>query len=81
MALYSGSGGTMGEEGCNMVRAASCLLASDGSDSGFVALYVDSVMYVVTPDQARVVEKAGACTVMALECVPADIRAQATTRR
>jgi len=32
-------------------------------------------MDVVTPDQARVAEDAGACAVMALERVPADIRA------
>jgi pyridoxal 5'-phosphate synthase pdxS subunit len=33
------------------------------------------IMDVVTPDQARVAEDAGACAVMALERVPADIRA------
>jgi pyridoxal 5'-phosphate synthase pdxS subunit len=32
------------------------------------------IMDVVTPDQARVAEEAGACAVMALERVPADIR-------
>ena len=32
------------------------------------------IMDVVTPDQARVAEDAGACAVMALERVPADIR-------
>ncbi|MFY9341678.1 MAG: pyridoxal 5'-phosphate synthase lyase subunit PdxS [Planctomycetota bacterium] len=32
------------------------------------------VMDVVTPDQARIAEEAGACAVMALERVPADIR-------
>jgi pyridoxal 5'-phosphate synthase pdxS subunit len=30
---------------------------------------------VVTPDQAKISEQAGACAVMALERVPADIRA------
>jgi len=34
------------------------------------------IMDVVTPDQARVAEDAGAVAVMALERVPADIRAQ-----
>ncbi|XP_065049343.1 pyridoxal 5'-phosphate synthase PDX1-like 4 [Musa acuminata AAA Group] len=34
------------------------------------------IMDVVTPEQARVVEEAGACAVMALERVPTDIRAQ-----
>src|SRR5581483_10446407 len=33
------------------------------------------IMDVVTPDQAKVAEEAGACAVMALERVPADIRA------
>lgn len=31
-------------------------------------------MDVVNPEQARIAEKAGACAVMALERVPADIR-------
>lgn len=33
------------------------------------------IMDVTTPDQARVAEDAGACAVMALERIPADIRA------
>ncbi len=33
------------------------------------------IMDVVTPDQAKIAEQAGACAVMALERVPADIRA------
>jgi len=33
------------------------------------------IMDVVTPEQARIAEEAGACAVMALERVPADIRA------
>src|SRR5215813_11538406 len=32
------------------------------------------IMDVVTPEQARIAESAGACAVMALERVPADIR-------
>jgi len=32
------------------------------------------IMDVVTPEQARIAEQAGACAVMALERVPADIR-------
>src|SRR6187397_718475 len=32
------------------------------------------IMDVVTPDQARIAEEAGACAVMALERVPSDIR-------
>ncbi|MCH8196372.1 MAG: pyridoxal 5'-phosphate synthase lyase subunit PdxS, partial [Chloroflexi bacterium] len=33
------------------------------------------IMDVVTPEHARIAEEAGACAVMALERVPADIRA------
>ena len=33
------------------------------------------IMDVVTADQAKIAEQAGACAVMALERVPADIRA------
>ena len=39
------------------------------------------IMDVVTPDQARVAEDAGACSVMALERVPADIRADGGVAR
>ena len=38
------------------------------------------IMDVVTPEQARIAEDAGACAVMALERVPADIRATAASR-
>src|SRR5512145_2687352 len=34
------------------------------------------IMDVVTPEHARIAEDAGACSVMALERVPADIRVQ-----
>ena len=33
------------------------------------------IMDIVTPEQAKIAEEAGACAVMALERVPADIRA------
>ncbi|WP_278870414.1 pyridoxal 5'-phosphate synthase lyase subunit PdxS [Ruminococcus bicirculans (ex Wegman et al. 2014)] len=33
------------------------------------------IMDVTTPEQAKIAEAAGACAVMALECIPADIRA------
>jgi pyridoxal 5'-phosphate synthase pdxS subunit len=39
------------------------------------------IMDVVTPDQARIAEAAGAVAVMALERVPADIRAQGGVAR
>jgi pyridoxal 5'-phosphate synthase pdxS subunit len=39
------------------------------------------IMDVVTPAQAQIAEEAGACAVMALERVPADIRAQGGVAR
>ncbi|BAM81726.1 stress-inducible pyridoxine biosynthesis protein SOR [Cyanidioschyzon merolae strain 10D] len=39
------------------------------------------IMDVVTPEQARIAENAGACAVMALERIPADIRAQGQVAR
>src|SRR5437764_9413747 len=39
------------------------------------------IMDVVTPEHARMAEEAGACAVMALERVPADIRAQGGVAR
>ena len=35
------------------------------------------IMDVTTPEQAKIAEEAGACAVMALERIPADIRAAA----
>lgn len=39
------------------------------------------IMDVVTPEQARIAEEAGACAVMALERVPADIRKEGGVAR
>ena len=39
------------------------------------------IMDVVTPEQARIAEEAGACAVMALERVPSDIRKQGGVAR
>src|SRR5579871_3142922 len=39
------------------------------------------IMDVVTPDQARIAEDAGACAVMALERVPAQIRKEGGVAR
>ena len=39
------------------------------------------IMDVVTPEHARIAEEAGACAVMALERVPADIRAEGGVAR
>ncbi len=42
---------------------------------GFAEMFKNGViMDVTTPDQARIAQEAGACAVMALERVPADIR-------
>ncbi|MBU8578796.1 pyridoxal 5'-phosphate synthase lyase subunit PdxS [Brevibacterium luteolum] len=53
-------------------RAADAQLSSELARS----LAGGVIMDVVTPDQARIAEDAGAVAVMALERVPADIRAQ-----
>ena len=45
------------------------------SDSLVQQLRGGVIMDVTTPEQARIAEQAGACAVMALERVPADIRA------
>ena len=39
------------------------------------------IMDVTTPEQAKIAEDAGACAVMALERVPADIRAPVSTAK
>lgn len=39
------------------------------------------IMDVTTPEQARIAEEAGACAVMALERIPADIRAAGSVSR
>ena len=44
-------------------------------------LKVGVIMDVVTPEHAKIAEEAGACAVMALERVPADIRAQGGVAR
>lgn len=45
-------------------------------NEGFAEMFKNGViMDVTTPEQARIAEDAGACAVMALERVPADIRA------
>ena len=38
-------------------------------------------MDVMNPEQAKIAERAGACAVMALEKIPADIRAEAGVAR
>ncbi|GAA2176342.1 pyridoxal 5'-phosphate synthase lyase subunit PdxS [Agrococcus versicolor] len=56
--------------------------ASDGVKRGLAEMLKGGViMDVVTPEQARIAEDAGAVAVMALERVPADIRAQGGVAR
>lgn len=51
-------------------------------NKGFAEMFKNGViMDVTTPDQARIAEEAGACAVMALERVPADIRTQGQVAR
>ncbi|SDH53773.1 pyridoxal 5'-phosphate synthase lyase subunit PdxS [Agrococcus jejuensis] len=56
--------------------------ATDGVKRGLAEMLKGGViMDVVTPEQARIAEDAGAVAVMALERVPADIRAQGGVAR
>ncbi len=49
---------------------------------GFAEMFKNGViMDVTTPEQARIAEAAGACAVMALERVPADLRSQGGVAR
>src|SRR5436309_1648257 len=56
-------------------RSASMEQSTFATKKGLAQMLKDGViMDVVTPDQAKIAEDAGACAVMALERVPADIR-------
>ena len=58
------------------------MIGSTRVKTGFAEMFKGGViMDVVTPDQARIAEDAGATAVMALERVPADIRAQGGVAR
>jgi pyridoxal 5'-phosphate synthase pdxS subunit len=51
-------------------------------NKGFAEMFKNGViMDVTTPEQAKIAEDSGACAVMALERVPADIRAQGGVAR
>lgn len=51
-------------------------------NKGFAQMFKNGVIMDVTgPEQARIAEEAGACAVMALERVPADIRSQGGVAR
>ncbi|KAJ3728746.1 SOR/SNZ family-domain-containing protein [Lentinula raphanica] len=61
---------------------ASSTLGTFGVKSGLAQMLKGGViMDVVNPEQARIAEEAGACAVMALERVPADIRAEGGVAR
>ena len=61
---------------------AETVVGSTKVKTGFAEMFKGGViMDVVTPDQARIAEEAGATAVMALERVPADIRAQGGVAR
>jgi len=50
-------------------------MAQEQINKGFAEMFKNGViMDVTTPEQARIAQEAGACAVMALERVPADIR-------
>lgn len=66
----NGNNGSHGETGTFKVKAGLAQMLKGGV-----------IMDVVTPDQAKIAEDAGACAVMALERVPADIRAQGGVAR
>ena len=74
-AAHTPTAGTAGS--AEHQRAADAQLSSELARS----LTGGVIMDVVTPDQARIAEDAGAVAVMALERVPADIRAQGGVAR
>lgn len=74
-AAHTPTAGTAGSAAHQ--RAADAQLSSELARS----LTGGVIMDVVTPDQARIAEDAGAVAVMALERVPADIRAQGGVAR
>jgi pyridoxal 5'-phosphate synthase pdxS subunit len=64
MARQDGNGVSQAETGTWKVKSGLAQMLKGGV-----------IMDVVTPEQAQIAEEAGACAVMALERVPADIRA------
>lgn len=66
----NGTNGHFGETGTDNVKRGLAQMLKGGV-----------IMDVVTPDQAKIAEDAGACAVMALERIPADIRAHGGVSR
>jgi pyridoxal 5'-phosphate synthase pdxS subunit len=69
MAEHNGSGGAS-RTGTDRVKQGLAQMLKGGV-----------IMDVTTPEQARIAEEAGACAVMALERIPADIRADGGVAR
>jgi pyridoxal 5'-phosphate synthase pdxS subunit len=67
---HNGNGNHNGETGTELSKRGLAQMLKGGV-----------IMDVVTPDQAKIAEDAGACAVMALERVPADIRRQGGVAR
>ena len=66
----------------NLKGESSGNLGTFGVKSGLAQMLKGGViMDVVNPEQARIAEEAGACAVMALERVPADIRVEGGVAR
>src|SRR5258707_10897887 len=75
--MTNGHNGSNGAEKTNTERLDQTLLKR-----GLAQMLKGGViMDVVTPEHAKIAEDAGACAVMALERVPADIRAQGGVAR
>src|SRR5260221_2499415 len=78
----NGKSGTNGHNGKNSNAQASELAEQQLLKRGLAQMLKGGViMDVVTAEQARIAEDAGACAVMALERVPADIRVQGGVAR
>src|SRR5260221_1521304 len=78
----NGKSGTNGHNGKNSNAQASELAEQQLLKRGLAQMVKGGViMDVVTAEQARIAEDAGACAVMALERVPADIRAHGGVAR
>lgn len=68
--MENGKNGTLGQTGTDKVKQGLAQMLKGGV-----------IMDVVTPDQAKIAEDAGAVAVMALERVPADIRIEGGVSR
>ena len=66
----------------SMVIGKEKIMARDSINKGFAEMFKNGVIMDVTNDeQARIAQEAGACSVMALERVPSDIRSDGQVAR